>query len=153
MLSNSLEIFRKVNRTVFVVTLLFSIEQWSKEHFSQNVVMNPGIAFSFLSSVPNDLLIVFLAVLLGVLWYFVFRPHVSSRPELYYWGQCFFFAGAISNLVDRARLGAVRDIWIIPGTNIHNNLGDYFIAFGALMLIISTSLDFSTKEKSLSKEK
>jgi lipoprotein signal peptidase len=134
--SNGLVAFRSFNRTLCILAVLCALDQWSKEYFADQVILNTGVSFSLLSSVPPVWLTASLLLLTGVLWW-VMRP-LLARGNWAVWGGYFFFGGSLSNLFDRARFGGVRDIWLIPGTQIHNNLADWFIAIGVFALIIST---------------
>jgi lipoprotein signal peptidase len=142
--SSTLLAFRSFNRTLFVLAGLVAFDQWVKELFADQVVLNTGVSFSFLSDVPKSWLVGGLTFLVIVVWWLM-RPY-AERGKLAWLGQSFFFGGALSNLLDRARYGGVRDIWLIPGTQIHNNLADWFIAIGVFALIISTLLLSSPKK-------
>ena len=50
-------------------------------------------------------------------------------------GWLLMIIGGGLNLVERWRLGGVRDYWHLPLTSIYNNLNDYLIAAGVIQLI------------------
>lgn len=142
--SNHVETFRSFNRSLFVLVGIFALDQWTKELFAAQAILNTGVSFSFFHAVPNTLLVGLLfALILGLWW--VLRPYMH-RGRVAWLGHTLFFGGALSNLFDRARYGGVRDIWLIPGTSIQNNVADWFIAIGVFALIISTLLLSSSKK-------
>lgn len=60
------------------------------------------------------------------------------------WGWLLFFAGGISNILDVLMKGAVRD-WIpVQLLGFHNNLADWYIAAGVVLILWQL---FTKKEK------
>ncbi|HEX8923972.1 MAG TPA: signal peptidase II [Patescibacteria group bacterium] len=51
------------------------------------------------------------------------------------WGTGLMISGALSNLFDRIVRGGVVDYWKIPATGIFNNINDWLIAAGVVILI------------------
>jgi len=43
--------------------------------------------------------------------------------------------GGILNLVERVVFGGVNDYWKIPFTNIYNNINDYLILIGGIIVV------------------
>lgn len=46
-------------------------------------------------------------------------------------------SGGCVNLIDRIRYGGVCDYWKIWGINIYNNIADWLIFIGVVLLIIN----------------
>ena len=100
--------------------------------FAVTHVHNPGIAFSLLAGIP---LLVPAAVALTLLFLLFYnRPRWSRRP-LAQAALALLGGGAIGNLIDRLRVGAVVDfidlhVWPIF------NLADVAVTAGAGLLIV-----------------
>lgn len=95
------------------------------------VSLNQGISFGWLSVVPPVVLTVgLMSMLLGVWW--ITRADWAENPV----AMGLFIGGAVSNLLDRVFFAGVQDWLPVPGTTIHNNLADYAIGIGLLMLVI-----------------
>lgn len=115
---------------IFLLTIFF--DQTSKflvTLFGVAVSYNSGISFTVFNQGNSQ----FLTVLLGMLIYFLYM----SFKE--YWQENslatgLFFGGAIANLFDRLLFGAVRDWLYIPFTQIQNNLADWAIFVGLVLL-------------------
>ena len=50
-------------------------------------------------------------------------------------GWLVIILGGLLNLGERIFLGYVNDYWRIPGTNIYNNVNDYLIFVGGVMVV------------------
>ena len=97
---------------------------------------NPGTAFSIFREAPGMVLIFFTGAVIGYLSYLLFA---RIKDNLERWAMAFIVAGAIGNLVDRVRFGAVVDFidWHI-GT-LHwpaFNIADMCICFGVALYIL-----------------
>jgi len=109
--------------------LLLGLDQLTKYLATKTglVHYNSGLSFGLGGGVPLSFLI--LGVLLILIW--VFR-----KIDLPNWFKSLFFAGAISNLVDRFLfMGQVRDWLPIPVFNLVNNLADWYI-FSAVAIYV-----------------
>lgn len=51
------------------------------------------------------------------------------------WGWRLLLVGGVVNLVDRLINGCVIDYWKIPMTGIYNNINDWLIMFGLLLIV------------------
>lgn len=116
---------------VFLLSLF--IDQLSKllAGFYLEIVVNQGISFGWLSQLPVGLInfgllliALFLAFILKKEWQ---RHHIISG---------LFWAGVISNLIDRFLLGGITDWLPIPFTEIKNNLADIMMSLALLGLLI-----------------
>lgn len=97
---------------------------------------NPGVAFSMGDALPPIVVVVFTTVIaLAVATYVV-----VAGPDLSRWlviGLVLVAGGALGNVVDRARNGAVTDFFY-TGWFATFNLADVFITFGAVALLWGT---------------
>jgi signal peptidase II len=96
-------------------------------------VSNPGVAFGALGGGGALVLAVTLAALAAVLVWFTLDP---ARPWLWL-GVGLLAGGALGNLADRARAGAVLD-FIDPPAWPAFNVADVAITLGAVVLVLAT---------------
>lgn len=114
---------------------LVALDQCSKAWANQQgwVVLNPGVSFSLLAEIPTFWLTLFLIILAGLAarWWFQTWPQLPLA-------SVFFWAGATSNLFDRLLFGGVRDWLPLPLLLASkNNLADWFITVGVLLLLVN----------------
>ena len=121
-----------------------------------NVVFtwNPGTSFSLfraLGEAAPVVIVVITAFVIGFISYYMFRrANAYERLPL-----AFIIGGAIGNLIDRVRFGAVVDFLDFYWEKYHwpaFNAADSFICIGAAIIIIH-GLFFSKKEVNPVKEK
>ena len=92
-------------------------------------VRNKGVAFGALSGQPIVMAIVIAALAGLLIWFFVH----SSRP--YVWVPTgLLLGGAVGNILDRVRDGAVTDFIKLPAWPAFN-IADMAITFGVLALL------------------
>jgi signal peptidase II len=109
--------------------------------FSLVYVMNPGAAFGFLAEAPEIFRYLFfisvtaLAILLII--YYILKS--KSQDVLIVISLTLIFGGAVGNLIDRIRFGAVVDFldfyigaWHWPAFNV----ADSAISVGAVLMIL-----------------
>jgi signal peptidase II len=109
--------------------------------FSLVYVMNPGAAFGFLAEAPEIFRYLFfisvtvLAILLII--YYILKS--KSQDVLIVISLTLIFGGAVGNLIDRIRFGAVVDFldfyigaWHWPAFNV----ADSAISIGAVLMIL-----------------
>jgi signal peptidase II len=118
---------------------------------SLTLVMNPGLAFGFLSSTPVSsrwivaLLSIGALAVLGVVGLRLLRP--GGRLSGFALGL--IFGGAIGNLIDRARFGAVVDFLDFYWRGYHwpaFNVADSGITVGVVLLALHLMLAPSGQE-------
>lgn len=51
------------------------------------------------------------------------------------WGWLLIMLGGILNLGERLIFGTVNDYWPIPFTDIYNNINDYLIFWGGIIVV------------------
>lgn len=113
-------------------TLVKSGVFWSLPPFSIGVHYNEGIAFSL--PFPKGLLVLLTLVILAIFLLYWFRQ--KPKTVIASLGTGLFVGGALSNLVDRVRLGAVVDYLNVFTATI--NLADLAILAGIAILLFST---------------
>lgn len=120
-------------RWLVVFSLGLGLDQVTKIWWGRGAVLNSGVALSWLDGAAPFGLTIFLTIFtLGLailLW-----PKARLRPQLTI-AHTLLLAGATSNLLDRWFLGGVRDIWLLPIGGIRNNLADWLIVGGVLLLL------------------
>lgn len=108
---------------------------------------NDGIAFSMLTSLgPSVLVIIAIAVILFVLW--LWRSNPPAR-WLSHFGFGLIIGGAIGNLIDRALLGYVVDMFLFSLESWSFavfNLADAFISVGAAAIILDEFLSWRAQK-------
>ncbi len=95
-------------------------------------VRNTGVAFSLFSGGGTALVVIPLVALLGLLAFLLLGP-AASRP-LVWLPSGLILGGALGNLVDRVRAGAVTD-FIDPPYWPAFNVADVAITFGVVALL------------------
>lgn len=106
------------------ITKLLAARRWG-------AVDNTGIAFGWWPQAPRAVIVLISAVMMLTLWQ-VLRSAWQRHPLL----SGLFWAGALSNFLDRILVGYVVD-WIpLPGLNIHNNVADIAMSLALFLLLI-----------------
>ena len=106
--------------------------------FDLVLVLNPGAAFSFLSSAPGwqRELFIGIALVASAVIVYLMRKHAGDR--LFCLGLALILGGALGNVVDRLHLGAVVDFLSFHVAQYYwpaFNLADSAITCGAALLI------------------
>ncbi len=108
---------------------------------------NDGIAFSMLTNLgPLTLVFIALAVIFLVLW--LWRSNPSAR-WLSHIGFGLIIGGAIGNIIDRALLGYVVDMFLFSlgsWSFAVFNLADAFISVGAAAIILDEFLSWRAQK-------
>ena len=106
--------------------------------FNIHFIWNRGVSFSAFNFVTPIVLTVFIALIVAWLIYYLFQKAlVYERLPI-----AMIVGGALGNLCDRIRFGAVADfiqwhiggLWTFPAIF---NVGDMFITFGVCLYIIN----------------
>ncbi len=66
-----------------------------------------------------------------VLIFFALLMLYKNSREIGIW---IIFCGGAVNFLDRVRFGFVRDYWFVPGINVYNNLPDWVIFAGIILV-------------------
>lgn len=93
--------------------------------------MNAGVSFGWLNQVPNGVVIALL-ILLAVGMAYWLRKEWQRHPVI----SGLFWAGVVSNLLDRILLGGVSDWISLPYIELKNNLADFYLSIALMLLII-----------------
>ena len=103
-------------------------------------VMNPGAAFGFLANMSETFRYCFFTGITALVILLIIYYIVKSRSQnmLYIMSLTLIFSGAVGNLIDRIRFGAVVDFldfyvrtWHWPAFNV----ADSSISLGAVLMI------------------
>ena len=133
--------------TIFAAAIV-AVDQWTKALAAAQLtdvvdvlvpgwlelryLLNDGMALSMLRG-GRWLFVALTAVYLVFVVWIVAKKHVTKKPEL--WCLAAITGGAIGNLIDRVRTGAVIDMISIPWFSTFN-VADVFITFGAIILVL-----------------
>jgi lipoprotein signal peptidase len=117
---------------ILIILAVISADQVTKAlaEAGGKTSLNPGISFGWLGAWPAPLLSLGLLTLIIGSW--IIYKHIWQRIPV---AAGLFLGGAVSNIIDRLYWSGVRDWLPIPGTAIHNNLADYAIGVGLLLMI------------------
>jgi signal peptidase II len=116
-------------------------------HFDFIYTLNPGGAWSFLRSLPENLRRPFFLFVSSAAIVFIISVYRRLHPDQWAmrWGLPLALGGAIGNLVDRIRYGSVIDFidWYTTykGREVHwptFNVADVAIVVGVLLMAIDT---------------
>lgn len=106
--------------------------------FNIHFVWNRGVSFSALNFVmPIFLSVLSAIIIVWLIWYLFKKSAIYERLPI-----AFIIGGALGNLLDRVRFGAVADfiqwhiggLWTFPAIF---NVGDIFITFGVILYLIN----------------
>ena len=106
--------------------------------FNIQFVWNRGVSFSAFNNMMPAIISIITAIIILYLLYYLFKKssHYERLPI------ALILGGAIGNLVDRVRFGAVADFiqwhiggwWTFPAIF---NVGDIFITFGVILYLVN----------------
>lgn len=114
---------RKIILLLVGVVCFYWFHSWLVSGSSE-IVSNRGISFG--QNIPN---IIFFDLILCFLFSF-FAVRIKS------WGLVLMAIGGIVNLIDRIKLGYVADYWNLWNSGVYNNINDWLIFVGIILLII-----------------
>ena len=114
------------------------------------LAFNPGAAFSFLADQPGWQRWFFTVLALGVAGWIAFELKKHPAPKLMALALTLVMGGALGNVIDRVRFGAVVDFiqWHVAGFYWPAfNIADSAITVGALLLIVASLTQKEQKDK------
>lgn len=103
------------------------------------VVENQGIALGLFSQEISSTVIVFASLLFMIGLWRLLRADWGLYPV----ASGLFWAGAISNWLDRVLLGAVMDWLLLPVLEVKNNLADVAMSLAFIGLLIWKLKDYA----------
>ena len=108
--------------------------------FNLVYVMNPGAAFGFLANMSEKFRYIFFIGITVVVILLIIYYIIKSKPQnmLMVTSLTLIFAGAVGNLIDRIRFGAVVDFLDVYIGTAHwpaFNVADSAISIGAVLMI------------------
>lgn len=106
--------------------------------FNIHFIWNRGVSFSAFNFVMPIILSVLTAIIIVWLIWYLFKKSATYER----WPLALIIGGALGNLMDRIRFGAVADfiqwhiggLWSFPAVF---NIGDVFITFGVILYVIN----------------
>jgi signal peptidase II len=113
------------------------------------LAFNPGAAFSFLADQPGWQRWLFTALALGVSGWIAFMLRTHPQQKLLSLALTLVMGGALGNVIDRVRFGAVVDFvqWHVAGFYWPAfNVADSAITIGAVLLVIEQLTATNKKE-------
>lgn len=128
-------------------------------HFDFIYTLNPGGAWSFLRSLPENLRRPFFLFVSSAAIIFIISVYRRLHPEQWAmrWGLPLALGGAVGNLVDRIRYGSVIDFidmyMVYKGQERHwptYNVADIAIVLGVLLMALDTFLGRKSRTPSSS---
>ncbi len=129
-----------MHKKIFALILLDQITKlllWPRDFFMGPLrvhqVKNFGLAFSLDFGLVNNLIIISLALIFFLYYFYTNDLKDSHKGKIIF---ALILAGAISNIVDRIYLGYVRD-YLDFGLAFTFNLADAMIVVGLFLLLIS----------------
>ena len=128
----------KNNIKLFSLFLFLALVDQILKYFSNSAFCNKNLAWSI--PIPTGIVYVVWVVIIAVLVYIFFKTKK-------YYSQTFLiliFAGAVSNLIDRIRLGCVVDYIDLSFFPVFN-LADTYITIGILFFILNITRNKNTK--------
>lgn len=133
-----------MHKKIFVLILLDQITKlifWSRDFYFGPLHIHPvknfGLGFSLNFGLLTNLVIIALALLFFVYYYFAHRQGLSWAGKLAF---VLILAGAVSNIADRLYLGYVRDFLDI-GLGFTFNLADAMIILGLIMIFFTSKYE------------
>lgn len=123
-----------------VAVIFVFIDQLTKQMAVQKsfATFNFGIALGLFAENTWLFLVFGVSVIIGLVFYLIFK-----RQRL---ALIFLFFGALSNLVDRVRFGAVVDWMSVPGLPLKNNLADWLIVITLVWIFLAELKIKNTKK-------
>ena len=125
-----------------ITTIFFMHESYPVINglFNLVYVMNPGAAFGFLANAPVIFRYVFFTGITFLALVLILYYLVKHKPQslMLVCGLTLIFAGAVGNLIDRLRFGAVVDFLDVYIGSAHwpaFNVADSAISIGAVLMI------------------
>ena len=113
------------------------------------LTFNPGAAFSFLADQPGWQRWLFTVLALGVSGWIAYMLRQHPQQKLQSLALALVMGGALGNVIDRVRFGAVVDFvqWHVAGYYWPTfNIADSAITLGAVLLVIEQLTSANKKE-------
>ncbi len=135
---------------VVLNTLSFGETIYVAPFWNWVLTFNPGAAFSFLADQPGWQRWFFTVLALGVSGWIAFELKKHPEQKLMALALTLVMGGALGNVIDRVRFGAVVDFiqWHAAGYYWPAfNVADSAISVGALLLIVATLTHKEQKDK------
>jgi signal peptidase II len=142
-------ILDQLSKWVVLNTLSFGETIYVAPFWNWVLTFNPGAAFSFLADQPGWQRWFFTVLALGVSGWIAFELKKHPEQKLMALALTLVMGGALGNVIDRVRFGAVVDFiqWHAAGFYWPAfNVADSAISVGAVLLIVATLTHKEQKE-------
>jgi len=139
----------QVSKWVVLAALLPGESVYVTPFWNWVLTFNPGAAFSFLADQPGWQRWLFTLLALGVSGWIAFELKRNPRQKLMALALSLVMGGALGNVIDRVRFGAVVDFiqWHAAGFYWPAfNIADSAISIGAVLLVFASLTAKDKKE-------
>lgn len=139
----------QVSKWVVLTSLLPGESVYVTPFWNWVLTFNPGAAFSFLADQPGWQRWFFTLLALGVSGWIAFELKKNPRQKLMALALSLVMGGALGNVIDRVRFGAVVDFiqWHAAGFYWPAfNIADSAISIGAVLLVFASLTAKDKKE-------
>lgn len=116
-----------------IILLVIIFDQTLKYIFLENAVFNKGLALGLFDNYP--LLQILIYLLTGTILIYAFLKNKKSIPELIGWS--ILMGGITSNLIDKIRIGAIIDPFVIVNFFSAFNFADISIILATTMIVFA----------------
>lgn len=142
-------LFDQVSKWFVLENIRFGETIYVAPFWNWVIAFNPGAAFSFLADQPGWQRWLFSALALGVSGWIAFMLRQHPQQRLLSFALTLVMGGALGNVIDRIRFGAVVDFvqWHVAGYYWPAfNIADSAITIGAVLLVIEQLTAANKKE-------
>ena len=150
-LAGAVIVFDQISKWVVLNTLTLGDTRYVAPFWNWVLTFNPGAAFSFLANQPGWQRWFFTGLALAVSAWLALEIRRHAGQRLMALSMALIMGGALGNVIDRVRFGAVVDFvqWHVAGYYWPAfNIADSAITVGAVLLIFSQFTAAHPKEDS-----
>jgi signal peptidase II len=116
---------------VFLTALVFDQLTKLMASIYLEVDLNYGVSFGWLDQLPSEVITALLIFLVVGIAYLLKKEWQRNKAI-----AGLFWAGVLSNLLDRVLFGGVIDWISLPYVEIKNNLADFYLSIALVLLFI-----------------
>lgn len=149
-LAGGVIVLDQLSKWLVLETIRFGETIYVAPFWNWVLTYNPGAAFSFLADQPGWQRWFFTALAVGISGWIALELKKRPDEKLLCLAMAMIMGGALGNVIDRIRFGAVVDFvqWHVAGYYWPAfNVADSAISVGAVLLVISQLTAANSKEK------